>query len=57
MCYAWKRREMHRRFWLEILKGIAHLRDKGFDRKIILRWILRRYSVDWIELPQDRTFW
>jgi len=32
----------------------------GFDGRIILRWIFRKWDVrgmDWIELAQDRDRW
>jgi hypothetical protein len=31
---------MHRKFWLEKIKGRNHLEDLGIDGKIILDWIL-----------------
>jgi hypothetical protein len=37
-----------------------HLEDPGIDGKIILRWIYRKWNVefmDWIELAQDRDRW
>jgi hypothetical protein len=42
------------------MKEIDHLRDPGVDRRIILRWIFRKWGVgcmDWIELAQDRDGW
>jgi len=36
------------------------LGDPGLDRRIILRWIFRKWDVvlwDWIELVQDRDRW
>jgi hypothetical protein len=32
-------------------------RDPGIDGKIILRWIFRKWGMDWIELAQDRDRW
>jgi hypothetical protein len=29
-------------FWLENLKGRAHLEDLGVDERILLQWILRK---------------
>jgi len=37
-----------------------HLVDPGVNRRIILRWIFRKWDVrgmDWIELAQDRDRW
>jgi hypothetical protein len=34
-----------------------HLGDPDVDGKIILRWIFRKWDVDWIELAQDRDRW
>ena len=42
------------------LRERNHLEDPGVDRRIILRWILRKLNVggmDWIELAQDRDRW
>jgi len=32
-----------------------HLGDPDVDGRIILRWIFRKWDVDWIELTQDRN--
>jgi hypothetical protein len=34
-----------------------YLGDPGVDERIILRWIFRKWDVDWIELAQDRDMW
>jgi len=36
-----------------------HLEDTGVDRRIILRWIFRKWNggMDWIDLVQDRNSW
>jgi hypothetical protein len=36
-----------------------HLEDLGIDRRIISRWIFRKWSggMDWIDLAQDRDRW
>jgi hypothetical protein len=36
---------MHTRFWFEDLRRIGSLTDPGFDRKLLLKWILRKYSL------------
>jgi hypothetical protein len=37
------------RFWWGNLREINHLEDPGVDRRIILRWIFRKWDVDlWI---------
>jgi hypothetical protein len=35
------------------LRERDHLEDPGLDAKIILRWIYRKWGMDWIELVQD----
>jgi hypothetical protein len=42
------------------LKERDHLGDPGVDRRIILRFICRKWDVgvmDWIELAQNRERW
>jgi hypothetical protein len=48
---------MHTKFSLESLKVRNHLKDVDIDRRIILKWILRKHKVDWIDLAQDRDWW
>jgi hypothetical protein len=43
-------------------EGRNHLEDLGVDRRIILRWIFRKWmegggGMDWIYLAQDRDRW
>jgi len=40
-------------------EGKRPLGDSSVDRKIILKWIFRKWDVgmDWIELAQDRDRW
>jgi hypothetical protein len=33
------------------------LGDPGEDGRIILRWIFRKWGMDWIELSQERDRW
>jgi len=35
-------REMHTKFWSEILKGRDHFEDQGVNVRIILEWILNK---------------
>jgi hypothetical protein len=36
---------MHTRFWFEDLRRTGRLTDPGFDRTLLLKWILRKYSL------------
>ena len=45
------------RVWMGKREGQNHLGDPGGDGRIILRWIFRKWDVDWIELAQDRDTW
>jgi hypothetical protein len=43
------REEVYTRFWWGNLREINHLEELGVDRRIILRWIFRKWDVDvWI---------
>jgi len=57
--YILRREAMYTRFWWENLREIDNLEDPGIDRRIMLRWILRKWdgSMDWIDLAQDRDRW
>jgi len=49
-----------KRFWWGNLRERDHLGDPGVDRRIILRWIFRKWDVggmDRIELAQERDRW
>jgi len=48
--------EEHTGFWWRNLKKSEHLEDPGVDRRIILRWIFRKWdrNMNWIGLAQDR---
>jgi hypothetical protein len=52
--------EAHTGFWWGNLRKRDHWGDQGVDRRIILRWMFRKWGVggmDWIELAQDRDSW
>jgi len=51
------RRELYTGLWWGNLRERDHLGDPGVDWKIILRWIFRKWDVDWIELAQDWDGW
>jgi len=40
MSHAWKREDMHTKFWFENLKERDHMEDLGRDDRIILDQIL-----------------
>jgi hypothetical protein len=44
-------------FWWGNLKERDHTGDPGIDRRKILRWIFRKWDVDWIKLVQYRDMW
>jgi len=48
------RGESHTGFWWGNLRERYHLEDPGLDRKIILRWIIKKCDgvMDWIDLAQ-----
>jgi hypothetical protein len=50
---------MHKKCWLESLKGRDHSEDLGVDGRIILKCIVGKWSwgIDWIHLPKDRDRW
>jgi hypothetical protein len=44
-------------FWWDNLRERDRLGDPGVDGRIILRWIFRKWGMNWIELAQDRDMW
>jgi hypothetical protein len=34
-----------------------HSEDRGVDGRIILKWILEKWGMDWIDLVLDRDRW
>jgi hypothetical protein len=59
MWHVWGTGEVHTGFWYGDLKEGEHLEDLGVDRRIILKWILKKCDggMDWIELAQDTDRW
>jgi hypothetical protein len=53
------RGEVRTGFWWGNVRERDHLEDRGVNRRIILRWILRKWvgGMDWIDLAQDRGRW
>jgi hypothetical protein len=50
--------EVYTGFWWENLRGRSDLEDPDLNRRIILRWILRKWDVrDRIDVAQDRDRW
>jgi hypothetical protein len=45
MYRCWGRGEVYTGFWWGNLKERNHLGDPGVDRRIILRWIFRKWDV------------
>jgi hypothetical protein len=57
MGVEWGRGELHTKFQLDVLKGTARLGGLGVDGWIILKWILKKKSVDSIQIVQVRDHW
>jgi hypothetical protein len=57
MWHVWETGELHAGFWWGYLRDRDHLGDLGFDRRIILKWILNKWDrgMDWIGLAWHRT--
>jgi len=41
----WERRGVYRVFWWANLKKRDHLENPGVDRRVIIRWIFRKWDV------------
>ena len=41
------------------MREIDHLEDLRVDRRIILKWIFKKWDggLDWIEVAQDKDRW
>ena len=50
---------MYTGFWWGNLRERDQLEGPSVDRRIILRWIFRKWDVDldWTDLAQDRDRW
>jgi hypothetical protein len=48
------REEVQTGFWRESMRKVDHLEDTDVDGRIIVRWILVGWGMDWIDLAQDR---
>jgi hypothetical protein len=44
-------------FWWGNLRERDHWGDAGINGKIILRWIFRKWDMDWTGLAHDRDRW
>ena len=53
------RGEVHAGFWWGNLREGDYLKDPGIDRRIILKWIFKKWNrgMDWIDLSQDKDRW
>jgi len=54
---VWGRGEAYIGVWWGNLRERDHLEIAGVKERIILRWIFRKWDVDWIELAQGRDRW
>jgi len=59
-CSTYGEGEVYAGFCWENLSERDHLEKPGADRRIILRWILRKWDgegMDWIDVAQDWNRW
>ena len=52
-----REREAYTGFWWGNLRERGRLGDPGADGSIILRWIFRKWDMDWIDVAQDTDRW
>jgi hypothetical protein len=59
MQHVWERGKVYTRFWWGNLRERDRLVDPSVDRRIILKWIFRKWDwdMDWIDLARDRDRW
>jgi hypothetical protein len=59
MFQVWGRKGVYTEFWWGNLRQSNHLKDPGVARRIILRWIFKKWNggTDWIDLNQNRDRW
>jgi hypothetical protein len=51
---------VHKGFWWANLRERDHIEDPRVDRRILLKWMLRKWDgggIDYIDLAQDRDGW
>jgi hypothetical protein len=48
---------MHKVYWWESPKERDHWEDQEIGGWVILKWILGRGDMNWIDLSQDRGQW
>jgi hypothetical protein len=51
---VWGKEEVRTGLWWENLRERDHLEDLYVDVLIILKWMIKKWGTDWIELAQDR---
>jgi len=44
-------------FWWENFRERARLEDLGVDGRIILNWIFKMWSIQWIDSTQEKDRW
>jgi hypothetical protein len=59
MWHVWGREVLHTEFQSGNLREVDHLKDRGVDERVILKWIFEKWvgDMDWIDMAQDRDRW